>query len=330
MSNYLENGAVLPSGLLGNNPNAMMEGFNKSYKNVALRIGVVMQAYTVSDTDNRSKLTTEYDVLVIEQNEDKGATTIIYKNCMSTDGFGAIADFFERTIRKQKKKTTKGDSVNLKGQNGAIALLLCLDGMSDKAIIIGFLGHPDRKTTIKDEGPRMEWEFNGINVKVEKDGSFLLTFKSATDNDGKVIDSANGTTAIAIEKDGSFQVKNKNATYRMDKTGEVALTAKKDIKLETETNISVKAKGNVTVTTDKEKSEITVIAKTVKVNAKDSVMVEAKEIKLGEKAVEAVILGDTFKTIFDTHTHTGNLGAPTTPPLAPMPPTALSKKVKTE
>lgn len=328
MNNYLENGAVLPSGLLSDNHMAMLDGFNKSYKNVALRVGVVVQVYPISDSKNRTKLTNEYDVAVMEQNEDRGATLILYRNCLSTDGFGSIADFFDRTIRKQKKKSTKGDSTNLSGQNGAIALILCLDGMSDKGIIIGFLGHPDRKTKIKDEGPYLESEFNGVNFKIEKEGNFTLTFKGATDNDGKALDAEQGQTTAKIEKDGSFEINHKNSKFRIDKKGEVSVVTKLDVKVETEGNVDIKAKGNVVANT--EEGEITANCKMAKITAKDEATVESKNIKLGEQAVEAVILGDSFKAFFDSHIHTGNLGAPTSNPVAPMPPNLLSKKVKTE
>ena len=54
-----------------------------------------MGSYPVNNEKNRSKLTTEYDVVVMEQSENKGATTIMYKNCMSSEGLGSIADFLK-------------------------------------------------------------------------------------------------------------------------------------------------------------------------------------------------------------------------------------------
>lgn len=245
MSNVMNNGAVLPNGLLSDTANNMMAGFNKTYKNNALRIGVVVASYPTSDDKNRSKLTTEYDVLVVEQHEDKGSTTLLYRNCMSSEGLGSIADFFEKALRPKKKKTTKGDSVNLKGQDGAIVLLLCLDGMSDKGIIISALTHPDRKTTLKDEGPRLEGEYNGLNIKVEKDGSATLTFRGATDSEGKVLDKEQGDTVIGIEKDGSFQVKHKTITQRLAKDGKASLTADNDISNTTKKNFNITATENI-------------------------------------------------------------------------------------
>jgi hypothetical protein len=56
----------------------------------------------------------------------------------------------------------------------------------------------------------------------------------------------------------------------------------------------------------------------------------SSSIELGVDAKEKVVLGDTFMKLFNQHTHVGNLGAPTSPPTAPMTPTHLSQKnVKT-
>lgn len=292
MSNMLDNGAVLPHGILSENAGAMMEGFNKSYKNFPLRVGVVTETYPVSSETNKSKLCTEYDVLVIEQNADIGATTIQYRNCMSAEGLGSIADYFERTLRKKKKKTTKGDSVNLKGQNGAIVLMLCLDGMSDKGIIIGQLTHPDRPTNLKDDAPFLTGEYNGVNITVNTDGSATFIFKGATDNDGKIIDSSQGPTTVKVEKDGSYQVDHKTIMQRFDKKGVASLTAddnitnttKKDFQVTATENIKLTATKDMTATMDKLIMTASGSAKLsmqeLNVEAQSSIMVKGSQFQL--------------------------------------------------
>lgn len=51
-------------------------------------------------------------------------------------------------------------------------------------------------------------------------------------------------------------------------------------------------------------------------------------VDIGSGALEKVVNGETFKTFFNLHTHTGNLGYPTTPPDVPMDDSHLSAKVK--
>lgn len=337
MSNNLNNGAVLPNGLLGNGGDAMMGGFNKSYKNSALRVGVVVASYPVLDENNKSKLTTEYDVIVIEQNADKGATTIRYRNCMSSEGLGSVADFFEAALRPQKKKTTKGDSTNTSGQDGAIVLLLCLDEMSDKGIIIKQLTHPDRKTTLVDEGPRLEGEYNGVNIKVEKDGSTSLTFKGATDSAGLPLDKELGNTVMSIEKDGTFQIKHKGITQRLEKLGKASLTAEDDISNTTKKNFNVTATENVNVTATKDfnlkcaklvaeatgdamlscqklqitaKSEITVKGSQISIEAESMAKIKASTITLDGQVMLGGAGGQPVLLLSTQMIGVGNLGIP--------------------
>lgn len=69
----------------------------------------------------------------------------------------------------------------------------------------------------------------------------------------------------------------------------------------------------------------------VQVLGQGSVVVNAKTIDLqsgkviiGKNAVQKAVLGDLFKTTFDTHTHPTGTG-PSGPPTTPMPPTDLSQ-----
>lgn len=231
----------MPSGLLGVSQENMFGGFKKTYQNCYLRVGIVVQSYNISDDSNISKTTTEYDVLVFEQNEDGGSTVLTYKNCIDSAGFGSIADFFEAKLRKMENKTTPGTSPDPTGQNGAIVLLLCLNGLSDRGVIISSLTHPDRATTLVDNSPHLEGEYNGVHIVVNSDGSTSLTFRGATDNDGNIVDSSQGDTVLSIEKDGSYQIQHSTITQRLDKNGKVDLTTKDDISNTTDTNFNVTA-----------------------------------------------------------------------------------------
>lgn len=315
----------------------MMEGFNKSYRNFALRIGVVVASYPTSNERNKSKLTTEYDVMVVEQHEDKGATTILYRNCMSSEGLGSIADFFEKALRPKKKKTTKGDSINLKGQDGAIVLMLCLDGMSDKGIIIGQMTHPDRKTKLKDEGPYLEGEYNGLNIKVDTDGSATLTFRGATDSEGKPTDAKQGDTIVKIEKDGSYQVSHKTITQRLAKDGKASLTADDDISNTTKKNFNVTATENIALKATKDfmldcdklvanaTGSASFACQKLEINSQSDIMIKGSEFKVEAESmakIKATVItldgqvalggagGQPVLLLSTQFIGTGNLGAP--------------------
>lgn len=59
-------------------------------------------------------------------------------------------------------------------------------------------------------------------------------------------------------------------------------------------------------------------------------VIDAATIELGEGAVEAVIKGNTFQSLFNAHTHIGNLGAPSSPPIIPLSGSELSTISKTK
>lgn len=262
MENYLESGGVLPSGLLSGNDSAeKIAGFNKTYRNYPLRLGVVTSIYPASDPNNFSKLSTEYDVSVFEQNEDRGNTIITYRNCIGADALGSIADFFDKNFRSLTKNNNPVGFMNTINQNGATVILLCLDAVSEKAVIIGGLNHPNRPTTLFTAAPYLEAEYNGANIKVNNDGSCSFTFRGATDNYGVPTDPSQGNTYLVIDPDGSFQVNHSTVLFRMDRTkGTATLYANQDI--------DIKANNNINVTASQ---QINVACTNLNVNASDSI-----------------------------------------------------------
>jgi len=52
------------------------------------------------------------------------------------------------------------------------------------------------------------------------------------------------------------------------------------------------------------------------------------QIELGKGVLEKIVNGEAFQTLFNAHTHIGNLGVPTAAPAIPMAAAHLSSKVK--
>ena len=235
---------ILPSSLLSERDNLDMSFSKKVSKNMYLRLGVVTEIYDIEDEANVSKLVPEYDVMTIEDDN-----TSNYKNCMSIDSFGGVADYFVKKLRKPKDPKKVKKSASLKKQNGTIVLLLCVDGTSDQGVILASLSHPDRKKgqLTKALGHHMEGEFNGLNYKVDKDGALTILFRSATDNDGKPADEKAGGASWKIEKDGSIQFADGNKELiRIDKTNKtVTIVAEGDVSTTSDANINMTAKKNI-------------------------------------------------------------------------------------
>jgi hypothetical protein len=241
MNNILENGTVLPSGLLGQQGSeAAIAAFNRSYRDTRLKAGIVIKSYAYNDPANQNGLCTEYDVISIEQFENKGSTSILYRNCISTQGFGSIADYLEFTLRPKTMQLNNG-SPTFSNQDGAIVLIQCLDGVGDKAAVIGTLIHPDRTTNITSTAPQLSGEYNGVNIEIANDGSCSLTFKGATNSQGIPTNSSQGNTVFQIKTDGSFEFNHSAITISADKSGVLTINAKG--------NANVTVGGNSTITT---------------------------------------------------------------------------------
>jgi phage gp45-like len=247
----MDNDSVLPSGLFDTDFGDRLSGFNRTYNNSGLKVGVVVKSHEIAADTNVGKLCVEYDVVVVEQDENRGITPMRYRNCISADGLGAIADFLEFRIREQKSFEGPAEGLDVGNQDGAVALLLCLDKNSDKGVIVGFLSHPDRKSKLT-EGRQLAGEFNGVGIEIRDDGSVSLTWRGSTDNKGEKDNEDQEPASVDIEVDGSIQVANKGVTIRAEAEGNVSvaaaakisLDAKEDISAKTETNIDLEAKEN--------------------------------------------------------------------------------------
>jgi hypothetical protein len=321
---------VPPSSLLSIKQSKSLGSFNKRFKNTPLRVGVITECYETDDEKNVTKLVPEYTVVTSEQDSDSGGASFkTYKNCLSTDGFGGIADFFEYKLRptKQvfdKKEGDKKVSHDFTKQNGSTVLIMCLDGFSEKAIIVGGLPNltteNERKSTLtKGNELHLEGEYNGLNWQINKDGEFTVTFKSKTDNDGKPQDDKAGGAFAKIDKTGSIELDTADEAFlKLDKPAKdiianagnnISMTAKKDIEATADGNIKGMAKADIEFLAEgsakysaksaldiecdgpikMKGSTISFTAdRKVKVTAA-SVLVSAPQIKLGDAGLPALI-----------------------------------------
>lgn len=308
--------------------------FGHTFNNVSLKSGAILAMYEVDDDKNITKLGPEYDVVVIEQRQDQGQASTIYKNCLATDAFGSIADFLEFRRRVPEKAKEYKQSLDPDEMNGAFVLLLCLDGQSEKGIILGGLRNPQRKEVLnKESGQHLEFEFNGVNITIDKEGTFKLEYKSSSNNKGEYSDEEAGGSYFAIKKDGTVEIKdgNKEAIV-IDKTGKkIDLTAEADISNTTDANFNVTAKKsvNVTATMDliakaegkaaitagstinvKAESEVKIVSPIMKVSADSMVQIQSNQIDIKGQIVNLGQGGPPALTLQTLFLGTGNLGAP--------------------
>jgi len=260
---YDDNEDVVNSSLYSIEDNTDEEYYKNIFNDSSLKVGIVIKAYEIDDKLNKNKKIPEYDILVVEQKETSTMEPLVYKNCISIDGFGGVADFFEyklRPVKTDEKDTKAFINTNFEKQFGNMVLLLCLDGVRDKGIIIKSVSHKGRKTNLtKDNGLHLEGQYNGLNWQINKDGELKITYKSKTDEKGKPADEKAGGTHFQIDKKGSVDINTNlegdDETYmRMDKENKdvglkaganIGLTAKKNIGFNAEADIKGAAKANV-------------------------------------------------------------------------------------
>ncbi len=296
----------LPSSLLTRNNDEKTGTFDHNFKNFGLKGGVVINTYDIEDELNQSKITPEYDIVVIEQDGDRGTTSTIYKNCITLDAFGSIPDFFEFKRRQPTNEEFKSDLDSGK-QDGSFVLMMCMDGMSEKGIIIGGLTHPKRaKSLTKEAGTHMEGEFNGLNVQINKDGEFLIKFKSASDNLGKYSDEEAGGSYLKIDKTGSIEVSDGSTEFiKIDK-------AAKAINVEAAKDISVKAKENISIEATKNAS-MKMLDLVLEASGKAEIkIVKAMNLEIGKDAkIKAKQLQVTVDSICKFQANSFQINSPT-------------------
>ena len=173
-----------------------------------------------------------------------------------------------------------------------------------------------------------EYYFNqkiSDDVKTEIEGSYpnahVIIYDTVTDGKLKIFFTEKKglmldykETQINIKPDKSIDIHTASGKSKIEllDDGKLNVTHASDITIKCDTKIDITSTNDTTI------------------HCKSAIIDHASSIELGKGAKEHLVLGDSFKAYFDTHTHIGNLGAPTTPPISPMPDTTLSaKEVKT-
>lgn len=151
-------------------------------------------------------------------------------------------------------------------------------------------------------------------------------FNSNNKNDLKHIGTRSGHTLCFDDSDGKRGIVLRD---RENRRLEISSSEKKVTLSDDADNCITIEPGTITIRNQGgdqvviEKNAIHVKSQNVKIEA-------AASLELGQGATEALVKGQTFMSLFNSHTHTSGMsGSPTSPPMVPMTPAALSTKVKT-
>jgi len=155
---------------------------------------------------------------------------------------------------------------------------------------------------------------NGTEVTNDREGEHVKVF--FTEEKGIMMDYATavGPTTVNIKPDNSIEIINPNGdTVVMLNDGNISFTHSAQFTINSGADTVINADANTIINCIE-----------AKINATGETHVNSPRIKLGEAAAEAIIKGDTFKAIWDSHIHPTGVG-PSGPPVQPMDPSLSSK-----
>lgn len=145
-------------------------------------------------------------------------------------------------------------------------------------------------------------------VTNEREGEHIKVF--FTEEKGLMMDytTTEGPTTVNVKPDNSVEIINANGdSIVMLNDGNITFTHSAQVTINSGANTEINCEDAI-------------------INCKNMVVNHASSIELGEGASEPLVLGNLMTTLFNSHTHIGNHGAPTSPPMQPMSGAQLSKK----
>jgi uncharacterized protein involved in type VI secretion and phage assembly len=185
------------------------------------------------------------------------------------------------------------------------------EGNLDSPIWVGvFWSAPGGATEIPSEAQTMDGDQPQRRV-IKTPSGHVLEFCDADGKEAVTLRHTSGATMQFDEK-GSVTIGNKEGTF-------VYLNAQdSELSFADKSGNNVRLGGSNLTLTNSEGTVVDIAGSAVQVIAKN-VMLRSDTVQLGEGAMEPAILGRTFASIFDAHTHPSAMG-PTGPPLpVPMP-----------
>ena len=236
--------------------------------NVSLHYGEVKRVILPTDKGSLSGSRVEYDVLV-QDYRNGGAAHVMYYACTLVNQFCSVADSSDFLLRAS-------DNADYKFGNGSQVFLLCINGDSRRAVIIG--GVTPFRTMPQDVVKQTI--FNGVNESIKTDGSWSITANGPTDKLGELAPGAEANGAsISIEADGSIKAAtpSEKCSVAMDHPGG-------SIEISASDSITTKA------------PSITLDGDSVEVKA-SLVDIDSSSVGVGSNAVEPAVLGTKLVAI---------------------------------
>jgi hypothetical protein len=200
----LADGTVVPH-FMGVKNTDRPQGVPSFFGEVAIMVGEVTKILYPDDPDNTSGQFVEYVVNVWRRKANGPLERLTFR-CFQSDTFGSVADWFRFSFRAA---TSSPDKQPL--SNGATVFVACVNGDRSNAFIIGAMPQPNRDELDprRADGRYMRSRFNGVEMRINDDGSFELLVPGATDVNGKPDqnrDESNKGSKLTIGANGDITI----------------------------------------------------------------------------------------------------------------------------
>jgi len=316
---YTRDGGVVPAGI----PISQRKR-DKHYSQFGLKKGNIVDVIFPEDPRNSSGERVEYVVRVDGQN---------YPNAVCMETRGAVYNYSERIRKKIEKSFTRKIDKDVYDENldGEIVYVLFLSGHGDHPIIIGSGNHPRHgayKKLKKDDGNIDVDEFNGVEVKIDKNSNWQVTQLGRKDPDGKILNPAAVGAKVVMKGNGDI-VLDTHGTESLSDLNLQLLKSAKTWLLQAQGNkftgdasgiIMEDKNGNITtknssgiVFEDLNGNKVTMSAAGIEMEDANGnkITMSASGININSSANLVKIDG----SVYGAHKHVGNGGVPTPPPL---------------
>lgn len=277
---------------------------------------MVIDLLYIDDENNVSKNAKNPEVLyevVILGGSAAGQTLSFCRLASYLDG---SSNYSEATLVKSSKDISK---VKLEEHDGDIVYVQFIQGHDAYPVIVGMArGIGYAKGTKKADGPRFIEGYNGFEKLINNKGEYHKTMLGGKVTDGRF----KAGEAALIKEDWTDE--------QIVRTFKSGLSIKEDGKNDM---ITITTKGGVVATVDGKGNKMSIKAGSAEIlidGGSGKISIKGEMIDLGSSVSDFVTMFTQLSTAFNTHTHIGNLGAPTSPPMAPLLSTVGSQTVKVQ
>lgn len=293
MANILEDNSVIPS-YMGSMAQGDSYGDPGTMTNLSFKTGEVREIIYPDDKRNVNQRFIEYIVEVQEKDGSGPGTSTRYAGCVVSNLFGSVADILRFTYRADKKDQPTEDGIGV----GAKVAMLCVNGDTTKAVIIGGFRDTGTDTSgdlpqgkdLKDDGHNLFFEFNGIQISINKDGELQVRYRGATKVDATLSDDADADaegSTIIFTKEGGIKAYTKDEAQFVHidhKNKKLDILADEQWHVKVNKKLAFEAGDEITVKGDK----------TCTIEMSDKVFIKSAGVHVGG-ASEDWMMGSTFR-----------------------------------